>query len=456
MQVVTSEISSVAGGLGERIDIIEKLAKEKIQALENKVSQCARLEDHSALAEQLDHMDIEVGEAAKYTKDVQVLLDGQSRFEEHKKVFEAHRNKFEEYKAGVEARLDALENSNAGATESRGRLSADQEDKHTKDLAAKVDDLKIAVDKCALVKNFTDFTRLADDVVRIDRLLVESADQFAKVDERLERLEKSLSMGARSEVQDRSSFNSVDDTDIGADKAVLDRIAYLEKFVGQSVDKHAQTLKDLREGHSRYEGRVACLERSFGAQRETAENHAKALRQLSAERGKVEQFWDSIETRSKTLERRLAVNEMLFTSKLQESAVDEKNPSVEQDASVFKRVAYIERFLGEAIRELKSGPSQQADGRQEERNVETPASCSTGPKTLEQRLSTIEDHLRIVDFKAGKSKAVEVGTAKRVRSIERGLIDLPFACSLLVPTTTAVEGSTIQRRSAQVPIRVAV
>mmetsp|Transcript_105874 Transcript_105874/g.265100 ORF Transcript_105874/g.265100 Transcript_105874/m.265100 type:complete len:978 (+) Transcript_105874:186-3119(+) len=330
--------------MGERVDYLEKLMGDSADR---------HIEELRGAKAQLDRMHSRVAACEKQGGAVDDLRKAHDRLSKDKQELANNH-------LGVQERLEYLE-----------RLLGDSAAKHASELA----DLKAAHEKhaAAMSKHAKDLDTVKGKSVHhasieerlkyLEQVTGDSADKHnaqlataqAKLDAlhgRMQSVEKAS--GALGEVQKATNDLSSRKTELEADHASLqDRVNYLEKSLGDSVEKHARELKGLKDAHARHgkdlesvkagsvkhatvDERLDYLEKAMG---DSADKH---VAELAAAHARLEQLHGRVASCEAS---GAAVSEL---KKSHSGLATHKNDIENQHASLKDRVDFLEKLLGDS------------------------------------------------------------------------------------------------------------
>mmetsp|Transcript_181071 Transcript_181071/g.440609 ORF Transcript_181071/g.440609 Transcript_181071/m.440609 type:complete len:455 (-) Transcript_181071:208-1572(-) len=310
-------------------------------------------------------------------------------------------------------------------------------------------------------------TELAEGLNRHSQLHQDAERKGVSLKQTMDKLSQELET-ARSRLEQVFSTVADHHSTFSQHPSVADRIAYIEKVIGDSADKHSQALReaqmkleqlhgrmaafesnhsDLKRSHSQLAGdraeldarhasmgeRVSYLEKLVG---DSADKHGKELDNLKSlhsrhvtdtkstqsslqailqqERDHREQHHASIQARLNTLENALGESADRQAREL-ETLKGSHSRMFGGHATIAERLTFVERQIGESAdkqaQELSAahGKLEQLHGRfQEER------------KAREQHLSSTRDHMAL---EQGKREAHQSSMEERLSFVEKALGD---------------------------------
>lgn len=343
-------------------------AKNKLGDLHAALKSCAKSDHHASLEQRMEYIENFIGESAdKHERELK----------DHKKGADAH-------KTTMETRLEYLES-----------LLGDNADKHAQEIAdakSKLGDLHAALKSCARSDHHVGLEKRMD---YLEKFLGESADKQEQelkehkkgaeghktnMETRLEFLERMIGDSADKHAKElaeaknklgdlHAAVKSCAKTDHHA--SLEQRMDYLEQFLGESADKHQKDLAENKKGTDAHkesmETRLEYVEALLG---DNADKHSKDLDAAKAKLGDLHaavkacakaDHHDDLEKRMDDMEKRITVldDHDLFgkhakdiqghKDKLSElEALLKTCGKAEHGSALEKRVAFIEKFIGES------------------------------------------------------------------------------------------------------------
>jgi hypothetical protein len=292
-------------------------AKGKLQDLDKVVNQCARSEHHATLEERLNYLEKFLGESA----------------DKHEKDLKEHKKGFADHKTSMEKRLEYME-----------ALLGDSADKHA-EKAGQLKELMLKLEEADRLHGKHDsLHKTVEDLE--ERLNIANADRKKMADsvddshstlhKRLKELESGhgdlydrLAKGMDAHKTTLSEMDSrLRECGKAEHGSVLERrVDYLEKFLGESVDKHDSHKTSM-------DSRLSFIEGLLG---DSSDKHAK---ELAAAKDKLQDLHKAVASCAK----------------------------LEHHASVESRLEFLENFVGDsadkherATKDLESAHAKNKD-----------------------------------------------------------------------------------------------
>jgi len=369
--------------------------KTRMRELPSKLAKTLQSVDVDQRVDFIEKQIIDVAE--RHARNLESLETGQKKMrgtvDDLLAQVKCDRDARESHIQGVGERLDSLEQSAAE--------SAERHEKHFKELEGASAKLReLARERSSSTSTIA---LLQERLELLEKQSGNSVEGQARALDALEAKQKKmrttleevqLSLKGEKEVRDSNQTS------------MMERLEYLERFVGESSDKHEKHFKDLETAHNRLkevqtltasekvtrdqhktamEERIFLIERQMG---EASENHSKALESLEANLRKL----------------RCGLDE------LQSSFKGEKETRDSHHSTVGDRLDYLEKFVSESSdkHDKHSKDLETMHGRLKEINGQMGGERLAREQhnaAVDGRLDTVEK--RLSDSAEGLSKALE-------------------------------------------------